>query len=162
MSKKKIKDAECIVPANPKIKSRAQLYAYEMKYVDGRKPDTLKQWVTLSDDLIAWSKLDTSINFNDFALLHKYSPSRFKIWNDNDYFVECLEQARFAVWNRRERMAMAEDPVQVIMKTMHFHNPEEQSWQERKLTIDKKSDGPQVVVIERYPETNLVPTRKKE
>jgi hypothetical protein len=132
------------------------------EFTDGRKPTSPEQWISLAEELMRWAMLPTSIKFSEFATLHKYSPPRFKNWDDSDYFVECVEQARYIVWARRERIAMDKDPVQVILKTMHHDSPEEQSWQERKLTIDKKSDGPQVVVIERYPETNLVPIRKKE
>lgn len=139
----------------------SELYTRVKKdmYIDGLKPKTDKQWITLADDLLKWAALPSSVLFNEFPLAHKYSPSRFKKWDDNDYFVEAVESARYMCWAKIDKAVLEKDVLQFSARNAHLHNPEEQAWQEKKLKADDKSTGPQIVVIEKYPETDIVPNK---
>lgn len=139
--------------------SRQFQYVRVNNYVDGQKPKTEKQWINLANDLLKWAALPSSLLFNEFPLAHKYSPSRFKKWDDNDYFVEAVETARHMCWARLDKAVLERDIIQFVARNAHLHNPEEEAWQREKLSKDDKQTGPQIVVIEKYPETNIVPIK---
>jgi hypothetical protein len=63
------------------------------------KPSTHEEFIFLANELLEWSKLETSTNINDFALSKKISPYRFKRFN-NEYFQECLEAVKYKIASR--------------------------------------------------------------
>jgi len=91
---------------NARIREKKKLIKF------GRKPTTLSEWANLADELLAWSKLETSLNIDEFALMRNYGPHSIARWiHDNDYFATCWEMANYHIHLRRLKLLKDSDKM---------------------------------------------------
>lgn len=138
------------------VSSRAQNHAAKMheqnkkeRYTPGVKPKTEKEWITISDDMLAWAELENSLVLDDFPRSKKYSPSKFKKWKDNEYFVDALDRSRSALSSRREKIALADGPgTALIIKTFHLYNQDSADWERERWNKQSENEGSKTIYVE--------------
>lgn len=104
------------------------------KYKLGTFPKTEAEWISLTDDMLAWAHQETSFAIEDFPLSRGYSPHKFYKWQKhNEYFAEALEFTTYMVGSRRERAARERlFDSSIILKTMPLYN-----YEYREFLLDK-------------------------
>lgn len=80
--------------------------AKKNKIIFAKLPETEKEFKKMSDDLVEWSREDTSLELNEFPLNLGITPTKFVgLIKLNNYFAEAYEFALEMIGNRIERLA---------------------------------------------------------
>jgi hypothetical protein len=146
---KRQKNAVGVSSASLDIPGELYKKTKKSKYAAGIKPRTPLEWVSLADDFVEWAKLEASLVFEDFPTSKNYSPSRFKRWTDDDYFVEALEIGQAMLSARREKIALQDGPgTMFILKTYHLYNKEAAEWEREKWSKDSTNGPAKIITVE--------------
>jgi histone acetyltransferase (RNA polymerase elongator complex component) len=129
------------------------------------KPDGHKEWEMLIDFIYEYAeKNEQFLELSQICRNIPFSAQRLRKWADaghHDYFTNKMAQLEEMLWNRQRALVMEKDPVQLIMKRMHLNDPQEREWQREKWAKDKAGTGTVTVVMETYPESDIVPKRNQ-
>lgn len=125
-------------------------------------PETELEYHELADELIEWSKKEDSLTFNSFPLDLMIPVDNFNNYPEkSEYFSQAYDIALRNVGARRERLAR-EGVInsQIVLATMPLYDPEYKKWLKSMRQKEQEHKGNITVVIEKFPETNLVPPKK--
>jgi len=96
-------------------------------------PHKEEEIIQLTDEMITWSMLETSVNINDFPLLHNISPYKFKRI-DNDYFQRALETVKFRVASRNRRLVNSKEcDKDIYLKELRLYDLEYKEDQDEQI-----------------------------
>lgn len=137
----------------------------ERKEAEGTNPrkllkpsESLYEQNELADDMIEWSKLETSLVIEDYPLSKNISPYKFfKLALNNEYFDEALQFARAMIASRSYKKAVnREVDGSMVMKMMPLYNPEYREFLREKSAIEGSKQNPIQVIIEQSPSVDSV------
>ena len=120
----------------------------------------------LANELIKWAQKPTSLVFSEFFTDQYIAPSTIAGYIPHHTNLRiAMEIARYMISARRERGALTGDlNANVVMRMMHVYNPEyaaaERERQALRHEAEERAAQPPVIVLERYPSSDLVPVKE--
>ena len=161
---------QTIQPANERIADNRTL-TIKRKYDPSlmRPPRTSDEQNKLADELVAWSKLESSIDIKAFPISKNINPYRFKKLRDrNEYFREAYDLASAAIGARLGQEWHDNKISHEYAKSfMGIYDPDYKAeYKERMAIIKDKVVGIaaqaiQVVEVEKFESSPLVPEKKQ-
>lgn len=118
-------------------------------------------------DLIEWSKKDTSLRADDFIFDRDMGRQRLhELMAKWPKLAEAYQAVKLRIASRREIGALlGKYNASFVLTSMPMHDKDWKDMYEWKAKLAKqdelKNTGPQIVVIERAPNSEMVPERKK-
>jgi hypothetical protein len=117
------------------------------RVMEGKKPSSPAEWISLGDKLVAWSTQYKSVDIDDFARLYAYPPYSFstKWLAENEFFAECFQKAIYNVGERRH--AMLKDSEKYLMRTLPLYDwrmqdlekQEKEGQKNQSITVEMKA-----------------------
>jgi len=136
----------------------------EIKKIFTKLPQTDEEFYKIADDLVEWSKKDSSLEFNEFSLSLRIIPDKFlELTKLNDYFSQAYYFALETIGNRIEHFAKAgKIDKSFALAILPLYKRDYKKWllELRHKEAGKESNKPfTVVYLEKMPSTGLVPPR---
>jgi hypothetical protein len=128
------------------------------------QPKTDQELETIAHDLILWAQQDDSIVFGDFvAISGVHNTKLCEYAKRNHTLGEALIYAKQVVGSRRERGALTNKlNANIVTITMPLYDPEYRAWKKEMSQKEGASvGGIQYVLVDKMPDSPLVPTRKE-
>lgn len=120
----------------------------------------------LANNLILWAQRSTSLVLSEFFTEQCIAPSTIAGYVPHHERLRiAMEIARYIVSARREKGALTGDlNAGVVMRMMHVYNPEYAAAERERLALrheaEERAIQPAVVVLEKYPSSDLVPVKE--
>lgn len=130
-------------------------------------PKSEKEFSVMGNEVLKWSECDDALKLTDYATLKRMPYDTFiRYTKRSKYLGECWEIARERVTSRRELGALKNKyNSSVVMGTMGMYDKEYKEFLKWKsdLRKDEKAAGEtKIVVLEKYPNSDVVPEKKLE
>lgn len=120
----------------------------------------------LANELIKWAQKPTSLVLSEFFTDQCIAPSTIAGYVPNHERLRiAMEIARYSISARREKGALTGDlNPGIVMRMMHVYNPEYAAAERERLALRHESEEraaqAPVIVLERYPSSDLVPVKE--
>lgn len=138
---------------------------YDFNIMEGRvfSTSTAERW---SKEIIEFAKKDDSLKVTDFFCEKGLHPNEgFRLSAKYEVLKNAYELAKYMIGSRREKGAIKNDyNPGIVHSSMSMYDPEWKAnaeWK-AKLAQDNQKAGNVTVLIERYPNTAIVPSKDKE
>lgn len=127
-----------------------------------KDPETELEYQELADAFIEWSKKEDTLTFNSFPLSLMIPVSSFDTYPEkSEYFAKAYDIALRTIGARRERLAReGKANSQIVLATMPLYDPEYKKWLRSLKQKEQEQAGNITVVIEKFPESNVVPPKQ--
>lgn len=129
-------------------------------------PTSVEDQNRLAKELVQWAYLTDSYKIEEFPIVKRYNPYRFfKIRHTNEEFAEALELAKYILALRLEEEMednKNKKDYTLALKKYPLYHREYKEYLDSRLPERKDilEGGIQVVELEKYPSSPLVPEKK--
>lgn len=128
-------------------------------------PKTEKEQNELGHEAVEFALQESTIALADFPVSKLMSPYKFfKLCENNTYFAECIDIANGIISARLRKVAYVENPDSYVWKMLPIHDRKfkESIMEMRGNDKVQQANEQKIVVIERFPESSLVPKKNDE
>ena len=136
-----------------------------------RETPVTEAWIeNLAAEFVDWAMNDPeALILDDFYLSKGLQAQQISTWKKkHSCLAEAHAFAKRKIANRREKGALTKDLSEtMVSRSMPLYSDEWKEVEEWRASLRNKKDenvhqGPQIVVIDRYPNSELVPEKPKE